>query len=209
MFSLAKILEKNLLVWQIQAWHWSPVMSLHASSIAWRRGTCLWGAYCEPSTSMWRKTFWSGYSKERGVSGIQGDKLIGLKTWLLSAPLQGILGPLHWFSYGAPQNHIQWRWSSPQRTSFWDPLNRWALKLSSISSPASSKNMNGFHQLPALSPSKKTFTVGKTNTDNNDIEFWGICFSPINGHLETDHTWTYSVLGCFTFVMLFNYFYSF
>ncbi len=25
--------------------------------------------------------------------------------------------------------------------------------------PASSKNMNGFHQLPALSPSKKTCTV--------------------------------------------------
>ncbi len=48
--------------------------------------------------------------------------------------------------------------------------------------------MNGFHQLPALSPSKKTFTVGKTNTDNNDIEFWGFFFSPINGHLETDHT---------------------
>ncbi len=38
--------------------------------------------------------------------------------------------------------------------------------------PASSKNMNGFHQLPALSPSKKTFTVGKANTDNNDIEFF-------------------------------------
>ncbi len=54
--------------------------------------------------------------------------------------------------------------------------------------PASSKNMNGFHQLPALSPSKKTFTVGKTNTDNNDIEFWGILFSPNNRHLETDHT---------------------
>ncbi len=35
--------------------------------------------------------------------------------------------------------------------------------------PASSKNMNGFHQLPVLSPSKKTFIVGKTNTDNNYI----------------------------------------
>ncbi len=40
-------------------------------------------------------------------------------------------------------------------------------KLSSISWPAPSKNINGFHQLPALSPSKKTFTVGKTNTDTN------------------------------------------
>ncbi len=53
-----------------------------------------------------------------------------------------------------------------------------------ISWPASSKNMNGFHQLPALSPSKKTCTVGKTNTDNNDTEF----FSPNNRHLETDRT---------------------
>ncbi len=55
-----------------------------------------------------------------------------------------------------------------------------------ISCPASSKNMNGFHQLPALSPSKKTCTVGKTNTDNNDsmTEF----FSPNNRHLETDRT---------------------
>ncbi len=62
---------------------------------------------------------------------------------------------------------------APQRAWFWVSLNRWALKLSSISWPASSKNMKGFHQLRALSPSKKTFTVGKTNTDNNDIEFGG------------------------------------
>ncbi len=67
-------------------------------------------------------------------------------------------------------------------------LNRWALKLSSISWPASSKNMNSFHQLPSLSPSKKTFTVEKTNTDNNYIEFWGFFFFPNNRHLETDHT---------------------
>ncbi len=39
------------------------------SSMAWRRGTCLWGAYWKPSTSMWRKTPQSGYSKERGVWG--------------------------------------------------------------------------------------------------------------------------------------------
>ncbi len=62
--------------------------------------------------------------------------------------------------------------------------------------PASSKNMNGFHQLPALSPSKKAFIVGKTNTENYDFEFLGIFFSPNNRHLETDHTWTYSVLSC-------------
>ncbi len=36
----------------------------------------------------------------------------------------------------------------------------WALKLSSISWPASSKNMNSFHQLPALSPFKKTTVKG-------------------------------------------------
>ncbi len=66
---------------------------------------------------------------------------------------------------------------APHRTSFWAPLNRWALNLSSISyrlKPASSKNMNGFHQLPAPSPSKKAFIVGKTNTDNNDIDIYDI-----------------------------------
>ncbi len=60
--------------------------------------------------------------------------------------------------------------SGPQRTSFWVSLNRWALKLSSISWPASSKNMNGLHLLPALLPSKNTCTVGKPNTDNNQIK---------------------------------------
>ncbi len=68
-------------------------------------------------------------------------------------------------------------WSGPQRTSFWVPLNRWALKLSSISWPASSKKMNGFHQIPALSSSKKKCTVGKTTTDNYDIDFKGYFFS--------------------------------
>jgi len=91
---------------------------------------------------------------------------------------------------------------APQRTLFWAPLNPRALKLSSICWPASSKNVNGFHQLPALSPSKKTFTVGKTNTDNNDI------FSPNNRHLKTDHTRTYSFLSCFTFVMLLKMFHK-
>ncbi len=42
-----------LLVWQIQACHWT----LQASSMAWRSGTCLWGAYWKTSTSMWRKLF--------------------------------------------------------------------------------------------------------------------------------------------------------
>ncbi len=36
-----------------------------------------------------------------------------------------------------------------------------------------------------ISPSKKTFTVGKTNTDNNDIEFGG--FFGENRHLETSY----------------------
>ncbi len=33
--------------------------------------------------------------------------------WLLSVLSLGILGPLHWFFYGATQNHIQWGWSGP------------------------------------------------------------------------------------------------
>ncbi len=75
--------------------------------------------------------------------------------------------------------------SGPQRTSFWVSLNRWALKLSSISWPASSKNMNGLHLLPALAPSKNTCTVGKPNTDNNQIEFGGFFFSlPTTGILK-------------------------
>ncbi len=54
-----------LLVWQIQACHWT----LQASSMAWRSGTCLRGAYWKTSTSMWRKTLQSDYSRERGVWG--------------------------------------------------------------------------------------------------------------------------------------------
>jgi len=38
--SLARHLGKNLRAWRIQARHWSAVMSLQASSIAWRRLTC-------------------------------------------------------------------------------------------------------------------------------------------------------------------------
>ncbi len=61
---------------------------------------------------------------------------------------------------------------------------------------ASSKNMIGFHQLPTLSPSKKT--LGKTNTDNNDIELFGF-LSPSSWHFETDHILTYSVLSLLHF----------
>jgi len=46
--------------------------------------------------------------------------------------------------------------------------------------------MNGFYQLPALSPSKNTFTLGKTNTDNNDIEFGD--FSSILKLITREHT---------------------
>jgi hypothetical protein len=41
MFSLAKHLGKNIWAW-IQAWHWSAVMLLLASSMAWRRVACSW-----------------------------------------------------------------------------------------------------------------------------------------------------------------------
>jgi len=44
--------------------------------------------------------------------------------------------------------------------------------------------MNGFHQLSDLSPSKNTCTAGKTNTDNNHIEFWGFFSLPTTGILK-------------------------
>ncbi len=49
---------------------------------------------------------------------------------------------------------------APSKSHSVGGLKRWALKLSSISWPASSKNMNSFHQLPALSPFKKTTVKG-------------------------------------------------
>ncbi len=203
-FSLVKHLWKKKKIW-----HGKYRPDIAHIIYGLEKRACLWGLLWTFHL-MWRKTLQSGYIKERWVWGwIQGDKLwMGLKPWLLSVLSQGILGPLQWFCNGAPQNHIQWGQRTSERTSFWFPFNRWALKLSSISWPAYSKNMNGFHQLPALSPSKKTFTVGKTNTDNNYIEFRGFFLSPQNRHLETDHTWTYSVLSCFTFVMLFKIFHK-
>ncbi len=41
-----------------------------------------------------------------------------------------------------------------------------------------------FSSASALSPSKNTFTVGKTNTDNNHIEFWEFCSPPTTGILK-------------------------
>ncbi len=88
---------------------------------------------------------------------------------------------LIWFDLGG---------RAPQRTLFWVPLKCWALKLPSISWPASSKNMNDFHQLPALSPYKNTFIVEKTNTDNNDIEFfWDFFLS------QQQASWNWSYLN--------------
>ncbi len=68
------------------------------------------GVYCEPSTCKWRKILQLGYSKERRVWGKYKVINCGWAwnhdcTWLL---LLVILGPLHWFCCGAPQNHIQW-----------------------------------------------------------------------------------------------------
>ncbi len=97
----------------------------------------------------------SGYSKERGVWGKYKvincgwawncDSLSALAR--NSGPILLILlwGPSksHSVGGGLKITFIE-GWSGPQRTSFWVPLNRWALKLSSISWPASSKNMNGF-----------------------------------------------------------------
>ncbi len=187
-FSLVKHFGKNNnLAWQIQAWHWS----LHTSSMAWRRGTCLWGL-------LW--TFHLHMEKNSSV-GLGLTMAVWKRLMIALSAVARNSGPIALILlWGPSKSHSVGGGWAPYRTSFWVPFNRWALKLSSISWPASSKNMNGFHQLPALSPSKKTFTVGKTNTDNNDINF-GVFFSPNNRHLETHHTWTYSVLSCFTFVM--------
>ncbi len=67
---------------------------------------------------------------------------------------------------------------APKRTSFWIPPlgSQPLLHLLAGLKLASSKSMNSFHQLPALSPSKNACTVGKTNTDNSDIEFYLFIF---------------------------------
>ncbi len=98
-----------------------------------------------------------------------------------SGPFALILlwGPLKiTFSGGcqAPSEHR----SGPSQLLGSQPL----LHLLARLKPASSKNMNGFHQLPALSPSKKAFIVGKTNTENYDFEFLGIFFLPTTGILK-------------------------
>ncbi len=63
-------------------------------------------------------------------------------------------------------------WSGPKENIVLDPQllgSQPLLHLLAGLKLASSKSMNSFHQLPALTPSKNTFTVGKTNTDNSDI----------------------------------------
>ncbi len=114
------------------------------------------------------------------------------------------LGPLHWFCYGphsvwggggcgqAPREH-----PGPSQ-----PLGSQALlHLLACLIPT----YEWFSSASALSPSKKTFTEGKTNTDNNDIEFWAF-FSL--AQQQASWNWSYSVLGCFTFVMLFKIFHK-
>ncbi len=103
---------------------------------------------------------------------------MGLKPWLHSVMSLEICRWAHCtdFAVGPLKITFSGGRSGPQRTSFWVSLNRWALKLSSISWPASSKNMNGLHLLPALAPSKNTCTVGKPNTDNNQIKSNQITF---------------------------------
>ncbi len=62
--------------------------------------------------------------------------------------------------------------------------------LSSISWPAPSKNINCFLSASALSPSKNTFTVGKTNTDKNEIEFGEFFLYP-----KKQASWNWSYLN--------------
>ncbi len=83
---------------------------------------------------------------------------------------------------GSPQNQIQWGVVRPPANIVLGPSqplgSQPLLHLLARLKLASSKNMNGFHQLPALSPSKKSFIVGKTNTDNNDIDIHDIISPP-------------------------------
>ncbi len=88
------------------------------------------------------------------------------------------------FAMGSPQNHIQRGVVGPPANIVLDPSQQLGSQPLLHIKPASSKNMTGFHQLPALSPSKNTFTVGKSNTDNNDIEYFGIFFLPTTGILK-------------------------
>ncbi len=91
--SLVKHLGKKSLAWQIQAWHLSPpVMSLYASSMAWRRVIVCEGAYCEPSTSMWRTpSFWAlstaGLSNSPPCHG-QGKAWPHPKIWMVFISFQ-------------------------------------------------------------------------------------------------------------------------
>ncbi len=93
---------------------------------------------------------------------------------------------------------FSWGWSGPPENIVLGPSQTLAFLLHVLTrlKPASSKNINCFHQHPALSPSKKTFTVGKTNTDNNNIECLGIFFLPticilkliIPEHIQSSYT---------------------
>ncbi len=51
-----------------------------------------------------------------------GKYKVGLKPWLHSVSLLGILGPLHWFCYEAPQNYVQWGVAGPHREHRSGPL---------------------------------------------------------------------------------------
>ncbi len=109
----------------------------------------------------------------------------GPETVIALSAVARNFGPIALICYGLPsKSHSVGGGQAPQRTSFWVPLKRWALNLSSISWPASSKNMNGFPQLPALSPSKKTFTVEKKIIlITMSYQNFGDFFSPNNRHL--------------------------
>ncbi len=148
-------LAKDLLVWQIQAWHWSPVMSCIIYGL--EKSDCLWGADWKPSTSTWSNTPQSGHSKERGVWG--NYKMINC-GWAWNHDCTQCCRYEFWahctdFAMYPLKITFSGGWLDPPENIVLDlGLNRWALKLSFISKPASSKNMNCFHQLPALSRSK-------------------------------------------------------
>ncbi len=82
---------------------------------------------------MWRKTLQSGYSKERGVWGRY--KVINCGWAWNHDCSQGPVaqGRCTDFAIGPLKITFSGGGRAPQRTSFWAPVNRWALKLSSIS----------------------------------------------------------------------------
>ncbi len=134
---------------------------------------------------MWRNTLQSVTVRKEESGGKY--KLMGLKPRLLSELALGILCPLHW---GGSQNHIQWGAGGGGgggggfKITFSGGRGGGVSKSHSVGGGGGSQNhiqwgekYECFSSASALSPAKYTFTVGKTNTNNYHIDFWGFFLS--------------------------------